>query len=35
MRLFVNATRQADLMGAGLAAAHRNVGRQLAGSVAQ
>ena len=35
MRLFVNATRQADLMGPGLAEAHRNVGRQLAGAVAQ
>lgn len=35
MRLFVNTTRQADLIGPGLAEAHRNVGRQLAGTVAQ
>lgn len=35
MRLFVNTTRQADLIGPALAEAHRNVGRQLAGTIAQ
>lgn len=35
MRLFVNATRQADLAGPALADAHREVGCRLAGSVAQ
>ncbi|WP_406668068.1 uracil phosphoribosyltransferase [Gallaecimonas sp. GXIMD1310] len=35
MRLLVNTTRQADLAGPALAEAHRNVGRSLAGSVAQ
>lgn len=35
MRLFVNTTRQADLVGPALAEAHRNVGRRLAGTVAQ
>lgn len=35
MRLFVNTTRLADLMGPALAEAHRNVGRQLAGTVAR
>lgn len=35
MRLLVNTTRQADLAGPALAEAHRDVGRQLAGSVAR
>lgn len=35
MRLLVNATRQAELKGPALAEAHREVGRRLAGSVAQ
>lgn len=35
MRLFVNTTRQADLVGPALAEAHRSVGRQLAGIFAQ
>lgn len=35
MRLFVNSTRQADLAGSALADAHREVGRRLAGSLAQ
>ncbi|MCV4268049.1 uracil phosphoribosyltransferase [Pseudomonas capsici] len=35
MRLLVNTTRQAELKGAALAEAHRDVGRRLAGSVAR
>lgn len=35
MRLLINTTRQADLVGPALAEAHRDVGRRLAGSVAQ
>jgi hypothetical protein len=35
MRLLINKTRTAELSGPALAEAHRDVGKQLAGSIAQ